>query len=145
MDPTDDKGKVREKAPRERNRLIRLGGSTLGNRVHICAFFNNPDDEYRVLLPFIKDGFERGEKTFHTVDPQRRDEHLQRLALAGIDITAIHRDGQLELRDWTDTHLRDGQFDQSRTLALVEKIKKDAKQQGFPLVRFITHMALPRP
>jgi hypothetical protein len=139
-DPTADKVKVREKVPKERNRLIRRGGSTLGNRAHICAFFHNPDDEYRVLLPFIKDGFACGEKAFHTVDPQRRDEHLQRLALAGIDVTAIHRGGQFELRDWTDTHLRDGQFDQSRTLALFEKVRKDARQQGFPLVRFITHM-----
>src|SRR5262245_22586375 len=140
MDSTDDKVKVHEKAPRERNRLIQLGGSTLGCRAHICAFFNNPEDEYRVLLPFIKDGFACGKKAFHTVDPQRRDEHLQRLAMAGIDVTALHRSGQFELRDWTDTHLRDGHFDQSRTLALFEKVRKDAQQQGFPLVRFLTHM-----
>jgi len=140
MDLTDDKVKVHEKASRERNRLIRPGGSTLGNRAHICAFFNNPDDEYRVLLPFIKDGFACGEKVFHTVDPQRRDGHLQRLALAGIDVTAIRRSGQFELHDWTDTHLCDGQFDQSRTLALFKQVRQDARQQGFPLVRFLTHM-----
>ncbi len=45
MDSTEDKIKVREKAPKERNHLIRFGGSTLGNRAHICAFFNNPDEE----------------------------------------------------------------------------------------------------
>src|SRR5882672_4691180 len=101
MDPTDNKDKVREKALQERNHLIRLGGSTLGNRAHICAFFHNPDDEYRVLLPFIKDGFACGEKAVHTVDPQRRDEHLKRLALVGFDITALHRSGQFELHDWT--------------------------------------------
>ena len=140
MDATDDKVKVREKDPRERNRLIRLCGSTLRNRAHICAFFNTPDDEYRVLLPFVNDGLECGEKAFHIVDPQRCDEHLQRLASAGIEVTALHRSGQLELRDWTDTHLRDGQFDQSRTLALFEQIRTDARQQGFPLVRFITHI-----
>jgi hypothetical protein len=99
MDPTDDTGKVREKAPRERSRPIRLGGSTLGNRAHICAFFNNPDDEYRVLLPFIKDGFACGEKAVHTVDPRRRDERLQRLALAGIDVTGASQSGQFEIHN----------------------------------------------
>ena len=44
--------------------------------VIICAFFNSRDDEYRVLLSFIKDGLECGEKAFRTVDPKRRDEHL---------------------------------------------------------------------
>jgi hypothetical protein len=60
--------------------------------------------------------------------------------MAGIDVTALHRGGQFELRDWTDTHLLDGHFDQGRTLALFAKIRKDARQQGFPLVRFLTHM-----
>ena len=120
--------------------MIRRGGSTLSYRPHVCAFFHNPDEEYRVLLPFMKDGFACGEKAVHTIDPRRRDDHLQRLASAGIDVTAIYRSGQLELRDWTETHLRDGKFDQSRTLALFEKIRKDAWQQGFPLVRFITYM-----
>jgi hypothetical protein len=29
---------------------------------HICAFCNNDEEEYRVLLPFIKEGFECGDK-----------------------------------------------------------------------------------
>ena len=24
---------------------------------HVCAFFNSDEEEYRVLIPFIKDGF----------------------------------------------------------------------------------------
>ena len=107
----------------------------------MCArFCNSRDDEYRVLLPFIKDGLERGEKAVHTVDPQRRDEHLRRLASGGIDVAAVRDSGQFELRSWTDTHLREGHFDQRRTLALFEAIVKDSKERGFPLIRFVTHM-----
>ena len=50
-----------------------------GNR-HICAFFNGMDEHYRVLQSFIKDGFDKGEKAFHLVDPKRREDHLRRLA-----------------------------------------------------------------
>jgi len=35
---------------------IRLAGSPLGKTRHVCAFFNSDDDEYRVLLPFIRTG-----------------------------------------------------------------------------------------
>jgi hypothetical protein len=52
-----------------------------------------------VLLPFIKDALDCGEKAVHTVDPQRRDEHIQRLASAGIDVAAARDSGQLELRN----------------------------------------------
>ena len=48
-------------------RYSRFAGSVLDAQRHVCAFFHNPDEEYRVLLPFIKDGFERGEKAFHIV------------------------------------------------------------------------------
>ena len=66
-----------------------------------CAFFHSHEEEYRVLLPFIHEGFARGEKAFHIVDPARRDAHLQRLAAAGIDTVAAQQRGQLEVCTWT--------------------------------------------
>src|ERR1051326_1846754 len=92
---------------------IHFAGSTLGAYRHICAFFHNPDEEYRVLLPFIKEGFERGEKAFHIVDPRLRGQHVGRLRTAGIDVDAVESSGQFELRNWEDAYLREGHFDQN--------------------------------
>src|ERR1051325_6242229 len=100
---------------------IRFAGSTLGSYRHICAFFNSPDEEYRVLLPFIKEGFERGEKAFHIVNPALRQEHLRRLESVGIDTDAAEKDGQLALRNWEDAYLREGRFDQDKMLALIQE------------------------
>jgi hypothetical protein len=61
---------------------IRFAGSELGEARHACAFFNSADEEYRVLLPFIKDGFECGHKAVHVVNPRRRQDHLERLTAA---------------------------------------------------------------
>ena len=36
--------------------------------------------------------------------------------------------------------MREGHFDQHRTLALFEGVVRDTKQRGFPLIRFVTHM-----
>ena len=119
---------------------IRFAGSVLGAYRHVCAFFNSPDEEYRVLLPFIKDGFERGEKAFHIVDPQLRQEHVERLRSVGIDVTAAETSGQFELRNWEDAYLRDGHFDQNKMLALIEEVLDGGKQQGFPLTRLVAHM-----
>src|ERR1700675_4698452 len=94
---------------------ISLAGSQLGEARHVCAFFNSGDEEYRVLLPFIKDGFECGDKAVHLVNPDRRRDHLQRLAAVGIDTTAAQQSGQFELRT-TEEYLRDGRFDQDRML-----------------------------
>ena len=107
---------------------------------HICAFFNGPEDEYRVLLPFIKDGFDSGDKIFHTVDPRRHDAHLQRLVSAGIDITGARQSGQFEVRDWGDMHLGNGRFDMDRTVGLFQDVATASTQKGFSLIQFVTHM-----
>ncbi|HUL13036.1 MAG TPA: MEDS domain-containing protein [Methylococcaceae bacterium] len=70
-----------------------------------------------------------GGEAVHTVDPRRRDEHIRLLATAGIDVAAAYKSDQFELRDWTDAHLRDGHFDQQKTLALFEKVLRDAKEK----------------
>ncbi len=108
---------------READRPIRIGGTILGAQRHICAFFKSHDDQYRVLLPFIKDGFKWGEKAVHIVDPTRRDEHLQQLRSAGIDVTAAQQKGQLDLLEWADVHLQGGFFDQNRTRAIIQEIR----------------------
>jgi hypothetical protein len=76
---------------------ISLAGSQLGEVRHVCAFFNNEDEEYRVLLPFIKEGFECGDKAVHVVNPDQRRDHLQRLTAAGIDPAAAEQSGQRSL------------------------------------------------
>jgi MEDS: MEthanogen/methylotroph, DcmR Sensory domain len=77
-----------------------------------------------VVIPFILEGLEKGEKAFHTVDPGRRerDAHLRQLMSAGVDVTAAQESGQLEVHDWTEMHLRGGRFDQDKTLALFEEV-----------------------
>ena len=66
---------------------LRIAPNALdGANRHICAFFNGMDEHYRVLQSFIKEGFDNGDKAFHLIDPERREDHLRRLADAGIDV-----------------------------------------------------------
>lgn len=119
---------------------IRFAGSVLGAQRHVCAFFHTPDEEYRVLLRFIKEGFDRGERAFHIVDPALRAEHLRRLKWTGIDTEQAEKRGQLELRNWADAYLRDGHFDQDRRLALIQDVLDGGPRNGFALTRLVAHM-----
>jgi MEDS: MEthanogen/methylotroph, DcmR Sensory domain len=119
---------------------IHFAGSHLNESRHVCAFFHSADEEYRVLLPFIKEGFECGDKAVHVVSPNRRGDHLQRLASTGIDPTAAGRSGQLDIRISTETYLRNGRFDQDRMLEAFEKLASGNAEGSYPLSRIYCQM-----
>ena len=119
---------------------IRLAGSRLDQSRHVCAFFHTRDEEYSVLLPFITEGLDHGEKAFHIVDPVLRGEHLHRLAEAGVEVAAAERTGQLDVRVWEEAYLRGGRFDQEAMLALIEEVLDGGQAAGFPLTRLVAHM-----
>jgi hypothetical protein len=118
---------------------ISLAGSELGDARHVCAFFKSRDDEYRVTLPFIRDGFECGDKAIHIVDTSRRADHVRRMESCGIDTASALRSGQYELYDWSDSFLSEGPFDIDRQLAVLESVLEKARQQGFPRLRYVAH------
>ncbi|MGB9644515.1 MAG: MEDS domain-containing protein [Stellaceae bacterium] len=93
-----------------------------------------------MLRSFIKEGFDRGDKAFHIVDPERQGEHLKRLAEAGIDAEQAIGTGQLELRRWQDAYLRGDRFDQDAMLALLEQVIQSGAASGYPLTRLVAHM-----
>jgi hypothetical protein len=118
---------------------ISFAGLELSEVRHICAFFNSEEEKYRVLLPFIKDGFECGDRAVHVVGPDQRCEHLKRLTGIGIDPAMAQRSGQLNLRTNVETYLRDGRFDQERMLEVFEQMASGPKG-GFRLDRIVCHM-----
>ena len=119
---------------------VQFAGGTLGRHRHIFAFFNSIDEQHRVLRSFIKEGLDRGEKALHFVDPALREEHLKRLAEAGIDVAQAMGSGQLEVRRWQDAQLRGDRFDQDAMLALIEEVLQSGTAAGYPLTRFLAHM-----
>ncbi len=122
------------------NHSVEFAGGNLGGHRHICALFNSIDEEHRVLRSFFKDGFDRGDKAFHLVDPELREEHLRRLGEAGINVHEAMDTGQLEVRRWQDAYLRGDHFDQDAMLALIEEVLQSAAAAGYPLTRLVAHM-----
>jgi AcrR family transcriptional regulator len=119
---------------------IQLAGEALGDRRHVCALVDGPDEASEVLLPFILDGFEHGDRSFQMVDPEARTALLERLAASGIDVAAATESRQLEVRTWTDSYLLGGRFDRSAQLDRIRQMLDEGPRLGYPLTRAIGAM-----
>jgi hypothetical protein len=119
---------------------VRLAGSVLSRSRHVCAFFHSKDEEYRVLMPFIKEGFDNGDRAFHVVDPGHRPSHLKRLEQEGIDVATAEANGQLEVRRWQDAYIRDGYFEQYRMIDTIKEALDPARKQPGKLTRLVANM-----
>jgi hypothetical protein len=117
-----------------------LFGENLNEGMHICTFFRTSAEKYRVLMPFIREGMEQGDRAFHVVNPSFRSEHAQRIAESGIDSVRAELEGQLKIVGWDEAHLRGGSFNQSAMLALLPVLLNDGRTRGFPVTRFIADM-----
>jgi hypothetical protein len=124
----------------ESTTTVRLPDAAARRFGHVCGFFHSQEEEYRVLLPLTKEGFERGEKVFHIVDPERRPERMRRLDEVGISPAAARRPGQVEVRAWDDAYLWGGRFDKEAMMTLLEETLRGAKADGFGQTRVWANM-----
>jgi len=116
---------------------IRLGGERLEDQRHICALVDGPVEADALLLPFITDGLDRGDRVVHVLDPEVRDAHLARLTEAGIDVDAAVATRQLEVLAWGDAYMRGGRFDRSAQLAYLRRSVAETHDLGYPMTRYV--------
>jgi AcrR family transcriptional regulator len=120
---------------RTSSRLNRLTGDDLRDHRHICALVDGPAEADEVLVPFIAEGIEAGDRAIDIVDPGLRDAHTARLRGSGIDVAGAVASGQLEVRTWQDAYLRGGTFDPSAQLAYVRSALDEGSALGYPRTR----------
>jgi AcrR family transcriptional regulator len=118
-------------------RSARLAGEPLGDHRHVCVLLDGADEAERLLLPFIVEGFEQGDRAFHMIDPALRDGHIERIRARGVDVEAATASGQLDVRTWADSYMRGGKFDGSAQLTYVQEALDEGRRMGFPRTRLI--------
>jgi hypothetical protein len=114
-----------------------FAGVALDSCRHVCAFFQSRDEEHRLLDPFALDGLTRGEKLSYIVDPARRVEWAAHFRRQGLDLSALLDDGGLELRTWSETHLRGGHFDPD---AMLQQSLEQMERSPHRRIRMISDM-----
>ena len=116
---------------------IRLAGEEIREHRHVCALLRGPDEANRLLLPFIVEGIEQGDRAFHIVDPALRDGLLERLRTTGVDVDAATASGQLEVRTWADSYVRGGTFDGVAQVEYIRHALEEGRRLGYPRTRLI--------
>lgn len=106
---------------------------------HICAFFNSADEEFRVTVPFIRDGFRQGGRVVLALRDRDTEEHPRRLTAAGIQVDEQVASGRLELMRARDAYFPDGRFDGDGMLGTVREIIDRGQAQGFAETRIVGH------
>lgn len=124
----------------QKDRSVNLAGAAVGHHCHACAFFEGRDDEYNVLVPFIKEGLKGRDRIVQVIDEGHRAERLRRLSESGISVAAAEQLGRLEARPWENAYLQGGRFDQHAMIALLEELLTASKEQGFAVTRLWGNM-----
>ena len=106
---------------------------------HICAFFNSSDEEFRVTLPFIRDGLRHGSRVVLGLRDRDMEEHPRRLGAAGIHEEEQVASGRLEMLRAKDAYFPDGRFDADGMLESVRRILEDGHRAGYDEVRIVGH------
>jgi len=103
---------------------------------HACAFFDGPEEEYRALIPFVKECARCGDRFFQFLDSSDGAERVRRLKEAGVDVPAMP--AQAEIHSWEETYLRGGRFVIGEMLELARQMLEHGP--GVPRARAWTNM-----
>jgi AcrR family transcriptional regulator len=118
-------------------RTVRLAGEELGEHRHVAALVDGPEEAEELLLPFIVEGFEQGDRAFHIVDPALREAHVEGMRERGIDVEAATATHQLEVQTWADSYVRGGRFDGSAQFDFIREVLGEGRSLGYPRTRLI--------
>jgi hypothetical protein len=121
-------------------RPIHLAGVNLTRHRHVCALFRNREQEDKVIIPFLKEGIDRGERAFYISRTEGRPHLLRKLRMAGIEVAMAEKRGQLQMEQWGPSIVRSQRLDQEAMVARLEDILIQGREQGFELTRLVGRM-----
>ncbi len=105
---------------------------------HVCGFYYSSDERDAMLLPYLREGLQSGNKCVAVVDSLLPDDLADRIDGAREAIES----GQLELFDSDQTYLQTGSFDPDLTIAFWEERAQQLVDEGqFDFVRLLGELS----
>jgi PAS domain S-box-containing protein len=114
--------------------------STLGIHEHICVIYDTREQQIAVTIPFLRIGFERGEKCLYVADENSAANILDAMRGQGVDPDAPAKKGMFAVANKEGQYLRKGHFDPDEMIQYLAGNVREAKGAGYPAFRFAGEM-----
>jgi hypothetical protein len=102
---------------------------------HICAIFDDPDQQMAVMLPFVTQGLRAEQRCVWISAPAGASRFRRALARVGADLPTLEASGQLVIISDVEFYLHDGVFDPDRTLELGLALLEEGRRGGWTAMR----------
>ncbi|MHA2425040.1 MAG: MEDS domain-containing protein [Candidatus Thorarchaeota archaeon] len=110
-------------------------------RDHVVLFYDNCELKHEVLFNYIKSGLEQGEATKYVCSEQTSDEIRNAMKKFGIAVETHERTGALQVLDYTDVYIIDGNFSIDDVMETWERFHTESRALGFSGMRVTGEMA----
>ncbi|AEH37952.1 MEDS domain-containing protein [Halopiger xanaduensis] len=102
---------------------------------HFALIYDAPADQFAAVVPFLRQGLERGEQCVYVTDKDSVDAVRTALRDGGIDVEAAVASGSLVVETFQNTYLKNGAFDVDEMISFYADVidEVNAEYEGFRL------------
>jgi len=112
----------------------------LGPGDHLCCIYGSEEEHRALLVPFLRQGLQRGEKVIYITDAHTAEEVLGWLEEDGWEVGGLLGSGRLTVLTREDAYMRGGSFDPRGMIGLLEEETERALAEGYPCLRVTGEM-----
>lgn len=83
----------------------------MGHGDHLCLVYENAEEQWSAVVPYIADGLARNEACLYVIDDRGLEDVRQAFSSRGVEVEAYERSGQLTFVTKREAYLCSGSFD----------------------------------
>jgi signal transduction histidine kinase len=102
---------------------------------HLALIYDNQDEQLNIIVPYVRLGLERGEKSIYIVDGNSTESVSAAMERHGIDVDAATATGALAIITKHDAYVKNGEFDPDWMVDFLIEAAENADKEGFHAVR----------
>ncbi|NHN58862.1 MULTISPECIES: MEDS domain-containing protein [Halorussus] len=97
---------------------------------HLASIYADRDEQFAAVVPFVRQGLERGERCLYIADENSREEVLVAFRARGVDVDAALDSGALSVHTPAETYRRTGEFERDAMVEFWEDTLARATEDG---------------
>jgi len=107
---------------------------------HLCLIYETQDEQFEAAIPYIREGLKQGEKCIYIADENTVECVETEMNKTGIDVESHQKSGALSIVTSQESYLKEGSFDPDRMIQFLENLTKEAKKEGYSVLRVTGEM-----